>query len=68
MSLPLPDQLLPPPPVSRVQTTAPFQQMLSAAVGKVEGRNGISLRASAESAELRHVIKAKREETGERSI
>lgn len=34
MSLPLPGQLLPPPPASNAQTTVPFQQMLSAVVGK----------------------------------
>lgn len=47
MSLPLPDQQLPPPPVSNAQTTAPFQQMLTAVVGKTNGRNSISLCASA---------------------
>lgn len=41
--LPLPDHPLPPPPVSNAQTTAPFQQMLSAVVGKTSGRNSISL-------------------------
>lgn len=57
MSLPLPDQLLPPPPMSNAQTTAPFQQMLSAVVGKADGRNSISLCASAGTAEPQRITK-----------
>lgn len=67
MSLPLPDQLLPPPPMSNAQTTAPFQQMLSAVVGKTRGRNSISLCASAGISKLQSIRKVK-EEVGQKFL
>lgn len=60
MSLPLPDQVLPPPPLSNAQTTAPFQQMLSAVVGKASGRNSIGLCVSTGIAKLQALQSQKR--------
>lgn len=53
---PLPDQLLLPPPVNKGQTTAPLQQMMSAAVGKTCGRNGICPCASAGIAKIKEQV------------